>query len=187
MKHLANGITIARILIALLLLFTEPLSVVFFVLYVVCGITDMVDGVVARKTHTESKTGALLDSISDVVFLLSAAIKLVPVIWHELPRFGLYGIILIAILRIVSYLIGAVKFRKFVSLHTILNKVTGAALFATPILVILLGVPTSCAILCGIAGISAVEELCIAIKSKEYHPDIKGFFENGESGRNRTR
>lgn len=178
MKQLANIITIARIGMSLFILLTEPFSAVFFVLYLLCGITDVADGAVARATHTESKLGALLDSISDVVFLLSVVIKLAPVVWDKLPGWAVFGIVFIALLRGISYVIGLVKFRKFVSLHTISNKVTGAALFATPIFVVLLGVSVTCIVLCVIAGISAVEELYIAIKSREYHPNIRYCFDS---------
>ena len=36
-----------------------------FVLFVVAGLTDYLDGYVARKTNTETKLGALLDLIAD--------------------------------------------------------------------------------------------------------------------------
>ena len=48
MKNTANIITISRIFIAVWLIFTKPLSPCFYVLYTVCGLTDMIDGTVAR-------------------------------------------------------------------------------------------------------------------------------------------
>ena len=49
MKHLADIITCVRIAAAVTMLFLEPMSAAFFVLYCVGGISDMVDGTVARK------------------------------------------------------------------------------------------------------------------------------------------
>ena len=68
MKNLANIITVSRIGLAVWMIFTEPLSPCFYILYAVCGLTDMIDGTVARITNTQSKMGALLDSVADMVF-----------------------------------------------------------------------------------------------------------------------
>lgn len=176
MKHLANGITIARIMISIFILLTEPLSVAFFVLYIICGVTDMVDGTIARMTHSESKTGALLDSISDVVFLVVVVMQLAPILWNRLPVWALACAVEIVLIRIVSYAIGARKFKRFASLHTILNKVTGGLLFILPLLLMLIGISWTCAVVCLAAGISAMEELAIIIQMKEFDPDRRGYF-----------
>ena len=52
--RMANLITGTRILCSIALLFCQPLSPSFVVLYLVSGLTDMVDGAVARKTGTVS-------------------------------------------------------------------------------------------------------------------------------------
>ena len=49
MKNLANDITIIRILCSIALLFFSAFSVAFYVLYITSGISDMVDGWVARR------------------------------------------------------------------------------------------------------------------------------------------
>ena len=70
-KNLANIITVSRIIVSISIAFVIPFSSTFFLLYSYCGISDIIDGFVARKTHTESVRGALLDSIADIVFLVS--------------------------------------------------------------------------------------------------------------------
>lgn len=65
MKHLANGITISRIVASFMLIATNIFSILFFLLYAYCGISDMIDGIVARKTATVSKVGATLDSVAE--------------------------------------------------------------------------------------------------------------------------
>ena len=52
MKHIANIITGSRIVFSIALLFFPPLSSAFYVLYAAAGLTDMIDGTVARKTNT---------------------------------------------------------------------------------------------------------------------------------------
>ena len=42
------------------------------------GLTDMVDGTIARKTNTDSKFGARRDSVADFIFVVAALSKLLP-------------------------------------------------------------------------------------------------------------
>ena len=49
MRHIANIITGCRIICSVLLLFIPLFSVGFYVVYLLCGISDMVDGVVERQ------------------------------------------------------------------------------------------------------------------------------------------
>ena len=53
-KNIANIITGSRIVFSLLLLFIPLTSAWFYALYLLCGLTDMIDGAVARKTDNES-------------------------------------------------------------------------------------------------------------------------------------
>ncbi|MBQ5555857.1 MAG: CDP-alcohol phosphatidyltransferase family protein, partial [Erysipelotrichaceae bacterium] len=48
-KNLANIITFTRILGTLCLIFLTPLTLPFFVVYIWCGLSDVLDGFVARK------------------------------------------------------------------------------------------------------------------------------------------
>ena len=75
MIHLANIITISRIVLILpvLLLISEErnLSNWFaLLLFVLAGITDNLDGYIARKTGTQSSLGALLDLMADKLLIV---------------------------------------------------------------------------------------------------------------------
>ena len=94
-KNLANIITVSRIIVSISIAFVIPFSSIFFLLYSYCGISDIIDGFVARKTHTESVRGALLDSITDIVFLAIIAFKLVPLVFKILPTWSIGVCILI--------------------------------------------------------------------------------------------
>lgn len=128
---LANGITAARIAGSLALLFTKPFSSGFAVLYLFCGVTDMMDGTVARRTHTESEAGARLDSAADLIFTGVCLFKLLPVLrlplWVWIWTAGIAGI------RAVNLISGYVLRRQAVLLHTPANKLTGLLLFLTPL------------------------------------------------------
>jgi len=153
------------------LLFVEPLSALFFTLYIVCGASDILDGYVARKTKTTSKAGAILDSVADFVFIGVILYKLIPIIdlsfWMQLWLIG------IAMVKAASLLIGFIKYRSVAFLHTYMNKIAGASLFSFPLFYSGFGITITAFLLCIIASIAAVEELTITITSKELSYNIK--------------
>ena len=75
----ANSITLIRILCSIAILFCPVFSVAFYALYIAAGLSDMMDGWVARRTHTASAFGAKLDTVADVIFVIVCLIKLLPV------------------------------------------------------------------------------------------------------------
>ena len=49
---MANVITDLRILVSAALVFCPVFSTIFYVLYLIAGLADMVDGFIARKTNS---------------------------------------------------------------------------------------------------------------------------------------
>ncbi len=66
--HIANIITGIRILGSILLAFVPVFSAVFYTVYLTCGLSDMADGMIARKTNNVSSFGP--DSIQPPIFYL---------------------------------------------------------------------------------------------------------------------
>lgn len=127
MKTLPNIITVFRVLGALGLLFFGVEDVALWVTYLACGISDMLDGYLARKLHCESKTGALLDSLADIVFVACCCIKLIPVL--AFPNWIWIWALVIVFIKVISQISALVIYKKCVFPHTIANKVTGFLLF----------------------------------------------------------
>ena len=73
-RQTANLITGSRIAAALLLLFATPLTGAFYALYLWCGVSDMVDGTIARRTHSESRLGERLDSAAVALVMISIGV-----------------------------------------------------------------------------------------------------------------
>lgn len=173
----ANVITLLRIIGTVGLLFINPMTPPFLVIYALTGLTDMLDGFIARRTGTASEFGARLDSIADLLFYTVMLIKLVPALWIILPQAIWYAVTAVLLIRIGSYLTAAVKYRCFASLHTYLNKLTGAAAFILPyMLLISWGEIYSWAV-CGLAFLASLEELAIHIFRKGYNAERKSFFQ----------
>ena len=153
---MANLITSCRILLSLLLLFFPALSPGFYGLYLAAGLSDMLDGFVARRTNSASPLGAKLDSMADIVFLAVCLIKLLPVL--TLPVWLWVCVGLIALLRLVNILSGFVCRKKLVLLHTRANKLTGALLFLLPLSLGFLNIAYTAVPLCALASFAAIQE-----------------------------
>jgi CDP-diacylglycerol--glycerol-3-phosphate 3-phosphatidyltransferase len=176
-KKLANIISFTRIFAAFSVLFITPLSWWFFIIYTYCGLTDVVDGIVARKTHTESSMGAKLDSIADMALLIVVLYKLGPMLWSSVSVWIWYFTIMIGLIRISAYVVGAIKFHQFASLHLISNKVTGLVLFFVPYLIIIIDINAVMVLLMIVALLSSLEELLCEIKAEHLNPNLRTFFE----------
>ena len=127
MKHLPNILSASRIALCPPLLLADAMTVPFWVLYVIAGTTDMLDGFLARRWGVESKFGARLDSLADFVFVLAVGYKLFP--WLKLSDELWMMIGLIALVKTVNAISSYVVKHKIEFLHTKVNKLTGFLLF----------------------------------------------------------
>lgn len=173
-KNLANIITVTRLICIVPLFLVPPFSLPFWILYAYCGVSDVADGIIARTMKLQSQAGAWLDSIADAAFLFTLMIRILPVL--VIPPWIWAAGIGVLLIRLATYCLGFVKYKRFSSLHTYGNKVTGAMLFALPVLYAWLGMNVSAAILFVLAFLSAAEELLITISSKELDRDRKSLF-----------
>lgn len=153
---MANIVTGCRILCSILMLFSPAFSVQFYILYLICGLTDMVDGTIARKTHTDSEFGAKLDSVADFIFVVISLVKLLPVI--HIPRWLWIWILVIAIIKIINVISGFICKRRLMVEHTIMNKVTGFMLFILPLTFVFIELKYSAVVVCTIATFAAIQE-----------------------------
>ena len=127
MKRIPNLLSALRIALCLPLLLVDAMTVPFWVLYVIAGMTDMLDGFLARRWGVESKFGARLDSLADFVFVLAVGYKLFP--WLKLPTALWMMIGVIALVKMVNAISSYVINHKIAFLHTKANKLTGFLLF----------------------------------------------------------
>lgn len=172
----ANGITTLRLIGSVFLCFFKPRTPLFLIIYTITGLTDFFDGLIARKTGSASRFGAILDSVADLVFYSVTLIKLAPVLWQALPMALRYLIPFVIIVKLTAYAVALIKYHRFTSLHTVMNKLTGFAVFLLPYTVFLSFFITYCWIIVVVALLSAVEELLINLSSKECCVDVKSIF-----------
>lgn len=156
MKSIANIITGSRIVFSIALLFITPFSPMFYVLYAVAELTDMIDGTVARKTNTVSAFGARLDSVADFVFVTVCLFKLLPIL--DIPVWLWIWIAVIALIKVINIISGAIKQKRMIAVHSLMNKITGALCFLLPLTLSLIDLKYGTIVVCTVATFAAIQE-----------------------------
>lgn len=174
MRYVPNILTCLRIAGAAGLLLLPPLSLWFLVVYALCGLTDVLDGYIARRQKCVTKLGAALDSAADLAVILCTVIALLPIL--DIPLWLIIWVAAIFLVRCVTATVGFVKFHALAFIHTVANKVAGVCIFLFPLWYAMFGLPYTGALLCGVASVSAVEELIIVLTSKELDTEKAGLF-----------
>ena len=156
MKNIANIITGSRIVFSLSILFTPPLSPIFYVLYGATGLSDMIDGTVARKTNTVSSFGAKIDTIADFILVAVCLIKLLPIL--DIPVWLWIWIAVIALIKVINIISGAIMLKRMIVLHTVMNKITGALCFLFPFTLSFVELKYGAIFVCAVATFAAIQE-----------------------------
>ena len=164
MKRPADALTGLRIAFSAAMLFLPAGSGGFAALYAAAGVSDMLDGLIARKTRTESAFGAKLDSAADVIFLAVSAVKIIPGL--ALPLWVWLWAAVVALLRLVNAGIGFVRCGRIMPLHTPANKLTGLMLFLLPLICGRGGANRYAAAVCLSATLAAVQEGILLAKGR---------------------
>ena len=152
--HWPNVISIQRIAGSIGLLFCNVSGWPFWTLYVLCGFSDLADGWLARKLHAETKAGAILDSVADIVFVACCAIRLLPVL--EIPVWLCIWAGVTVFIKMVNQVSALAVFKRFCFPHTWANKLTGFLLFLTVPTMFRSMIPIS--IVAALATFAAVQE-----------------------------
>ena len=154
---IANIITVSRILFSLAMILFPPSSVPFEVLYVLCGLTDVLDGFLARKLHMESTTGERLDSIADLFFAVVYAVKILPLL--NIPLWIWIWVAIIGAVKITSILIASTKAHRLLIEHSFGNKLTGLLLYLLPLSVHIADVKYGAILVCTVALGTVIKEM----------------------------
>lgn len=171
----ADTITSVRIVASLFLLFPPLGSVWFLTVYTIAGLTDALDGWMARRTGTASQFGARLDSAADLLFYGVLILRLFPALWQSFPVTIWYAVVAIVLVRLSAYAAAYYKYHQFSALHTWLNKLTGVAVFLLPyVLAVSAGIAYGWAVC--LLALAAAEEWMIHLCQTEYCADRRSFF-----------
>ncbi len=167
MKNVPNIITAIRIILSISLLFIEPVTCLFYIIYLTSGFTDVLDGFLARKYNITTEFGARLDSFADLIFYAILVWIFLPLI--SITTVDIVWIIIIALMRFGTLGLTYVKYKTFAFLHTYLNKITSFLVFFYPLVLNYVDIK----VILVFATLSAVEELYIDIKANKLMTNIK--------------
>lgn len=156
---MANIITGSRILGSVLLLTLPVFSPAFYIIYLYCGFTDIIDGAVARMTNRVSRFGSQFDTAADFVFVTVCLIKLLPAV--NIPFVLSVWVLIIFVIKCANFLYGMLILRQFATEHNAANKITGFLLFLLPFTLAFVDIKYSGTAVCFIATYAAIKESCI--------------------------
>ena len=153
---MANALSALRIVLSVALLVPPVLSPTFLALYATSGLTDMLDGFVARRTRTESELGAKLDSAADLALAVVCLVRILPIV--VVPVWLWAWVAFIAAVKVLNVVSGFVMGKRLIMLHTTANKVAGLAAFLVPFAIPTFGIAAPSIPACVLATFAAVQE-----------------------------
>ncbi|RCX23476.1 CDP-diacylglycerol--glycerol-3-phosphate 3-phosphatidyltransferase [Fontibacillus phaseoli] len=175
MRHAANLISISRMILVATLLFLFNHAGLFAVIYLLSGLSDVLDGIVARKTNTQSELGARLDTVADLMLVGVILGYFISRHGTEILSFAPW-IILITLVRCANMAIVAYKYHSFAILHTWGNKLAGLFIFIGPPLFIIYHNPAVFWPACILGILSALEETAVHITAAELNVNRRSIF-----------
>ena len=122
----------------------------------------MIDGKIARLTHSESRFGSLLDSSADFCFIAACMVKILPEFVVPLWVWIWGGGILL--IKLANLIVGIIHHHKIVLPHTLANKMVGLMLFLSPAAIGLFSFSTPMVVIAIVASFAALQEGYIIIK-----------------------
>ncbi len=170
-KHAANMITSVRILLSPALFFFRGLTDSFFVIYLICAASDLLDGPVARMTKSTGFAGAMLDSIGDTL-MYTGMLKVV-LTGYGIPDWALVTLVAALALHVISAFIASHRFGSFYFAHTISSKLMGGAFFLTPFAFCLGLRSQHMFVICLVATYSAIEAIIVQTKMVRADSDVR--------------
>jgi CDP-diacylglycerol--glycerol-3-phosphate 3-phosphatidyltransferase len=178
-KHVPNALSLVRVIFSWVLLFLTQKPLLFTLLYCLIATTDMLDGLIARKYHIQSKLGSKLDGLGDLtIFIVGFCCIMFRLDLSFAPN-KLSCFITLAIgaaLKAFSFVLTRVRFKEWNMMHTIMNKLLGMLLYlAVPYLVIRQQLDFGVTIFfSAIAAVTVLEDTIILMTDKEYNANHPG-------------
>ena len=173
-KYLINTALILASICTICLLFVEPLSLWFFILYLICGGCYVFKCCTNRALDNPAKSSVILTNVSKYLFVIAILAVFIPLI--QLTHWQLYWLVAILLIRISALLVGYIRYHRLAFWRTYSNSAKRIAFFCFPLLYGSLGFTIAICVFCGIATISAAEDLLLNSTAKELDPAVKSYF-----------
>ena len=173
-KYLPNTITFTRFIFALLVAFSEPLSIYFWVFYGLALATDLIDGPLARKLKVNTNFGSTLDTIADIFLVICLIVCIFPIL--EVSVLSYILIVTVFLLKSISLIYAYIKFKKIVSYHAYFIKFSAVVIFAFPFWIMFFDENSVILVLAILQAAVYIEELLITRASDKADANAKSIF-----------
>ena len=188
LKYVPNALSLSRVILCIPLAILAPFTIFYIVLYVIAGVTDTLDGKLARRIKDgASELGATFDSIGDVCMVIV-------IVFAIMPKMTIWGWLWVAYICVLSLKVavstglGLLRFKEFISLHTLSFKALFTCLFLYPLAYYFLGAGllfnVISTVLISFALLVVVEEILIISLLKRPERNIRSIL--GVSAANRA-
>ncbi len=171
-----SRLVIGLFLIAFSLSHSGLFSSVAIILITIGLLTDIFDGIIARRLNISTTHLRRLDSIIDQIFWISIAIAC----YIRYPDFfhtNKIKLIILVSIEILTYIISYLRFKKEVATHAISSKLWTLILFATLIQLIATSSSTFLFNICFIVGvITRIEIISILLLIRRWTNDIPSVY-----------
>ena len=172
MKYIPNVLSFLRLIAIIPLLILTPLELPFMIVYVAGGLSDMLDGPIARKFNVTSQFGAALDGLADLLFLFTVLFRIGPLIEFSNWLWIWIGIAIAA--KLLASVIGYMRHKEIIFLHTYFGKFFMFNLFLFPMYYLFLSADLILITLLVFVTVVITEDIYINSTSKEVNLDHKG-------------
>lgn len=172
MKYVPNALSTFRIIMIIPLFLFEPLTFPFMTAYVLAGVSDIIDGPIARKFDVVSQFGAALDGGADLLFLFAALYRIGPIIEFSSWLWIWIGIAITC--KLLASVIGYVRHKKVIFLHTYIGKFFMLNLLFFPVYYLFFDADSILITLLALVTVVIIEDIYINSTSKEVNLDHKG-------------
>jgi len=182
LKQIPNVLSLSRFPLSILLLFLANRPVWFVAVYIITGLTDVLDGWLARKFHWDTELGAKIDGFADITFMLCllGVVFGIKKMYLDITLPVMIGVGVIALIKLVNLFYTKLKFKQWSTMHTLANKYTALPWYVIVPVCVVFGMTdwlniTLLALL-GIVLFANLEETLILTLAKEYDTDTKSIF-----------
>jgi CDP-alcohol phosphatidyltransferase len=177
MKHVPNLLSALRILLSPVLIATADRPPLLAALMLLAGATDAVDGIIARRFDCQTRLGARLDSVADWTFFLALG-WVFCTRYESVVRSCLTELVVVLALRLAAIVVGWLRFRRLLSVHTLGNKISAVIAFVLLVRIVWCGPVSATALRIALlfAALTALEELLIIVRSRTPDPNQRTLF-----------
>lgn len=175
--NIPDALSLSRILAAPFLLVASYYGSenLFFILFSLMLISDVLDGYLARKLHQCSRVGSALDSIGDYLTYLS-----VPFatwwLWPEIIKEESSYIAAVITLFMLPGIFGFIKFRQMITYHTWMSKIMAVFMSMSIVMLLFVKEPLLFHIAVFVLVLEALENILITLVLKKPQTNVRSLW-----------